>query len=141
MMWMHPVLQMLAVLASLYVVYLGYTRFVVLHLGRKGPFQWKRHVQVGTGVMAVWMIGLGLGLFMAKTAWKSTFITGLHWQMALAMVPLAVFGYASGLVMDRNKARRTALPLAHAVNNTLLVAMALTQLATGILVLRDYVLP
>lgn len=140
-MWIHPVLQTLNLALSAYVLYLGYKRFAFAHLGRKGMFPWKQHVRLGTAGMAVWGVGLGLGLFMAWWSWGVVLITGAHHLTALGMVPLLVFGYASGWVMDRRKAKRKALPLAHAANNLLLVVMTLSQFVTGIGVLRTYVLP
>jgi hypothetical protein len=140
-MWIHPVLQTLAVLLSLYVLYLGWVRFSFAHLGRKGViFQWKRHVQQGIAVMTTWALAFVIGLGAAWLGWQSVFITGLHYQTALAMLPLIAFGLGSGLLMDRKKARRTLLPLAHGIANALLVLLALAQLYTGILVLTDMVL-
>ena len=141
MMWLHPALQFLSLFVSIYVLYLGYVRFKALHQGIKGIFLWKRHVLLGTVVMAVWTLGMSLGLGMAKVSWNAVLITGLHWQVGMTMLPLAVFGYVSGLIMDRNKAKRTALPLAHAVNNLALVLLAATQLATGIGIIRDFLIP
>lgn len=140
-MWIHPVLQTLAVLASLFVLYLGFIRFRFAHLGHKGiVFQWKRHVQYGIAVMVVWALGFAIGLGAAWAEWKSMFITGLHYQLGLVMLPLIVFGLGSGFLMDRVKAKRAVLPLAHAVVNALLVLMALAQLYTGVFILRDMVL-
>lgn len=140
-MWIHPVLQTLAVLLSLYVLYLGVIRFRFAHLGHKGIlFPWKRHVQQGAAVMTVWALAFVIGLGAAWWNWKSVFVTGLHHQLGLVMLPLIVFGLGSGFLMDRVKAKRSVLPLAHGVLNTLLVLMALAQLFTGIVILLDMVL-
>ncbi len=140
-MWIHPVLQTLAVLLSLYVLYLGVIRFRFAHLGHKGIlFPWKRHVQQGTAVMAVWALAFVIGLGAAWWSWKSVFVTDLHYQLGLVMLPLIAFGLGSGFVMDRVKAKRSVLPLAHGVLNTLLVLMALAQLFTGIVILLEMVL-
>ncbi len=141
MMWLHPALQFLSLLLSVYVLFLGYARFKALHQGIKGLFQWKRHVLLGTVVLFVWTVGMSLGLSMARLSWNTILITGLHWQVGLTMLPLAIFGYVSGLVMDKKKAKRTALPLAHAVNNLVLVLLATTQLVTGIGIIRDFLIP
>jgi hypothetical protein len=140
-MWFHPVLQTLALAVSLYVLYLGWVRFRFAHLGVKGLlFPWKRHVQQGLGVMAVWAAAFGIGLGAAWMGWGAVFITDLHYRLGIAMLPLIAFGLGTGLYMDRNKARRTLLPIAHGVVNALLVLMALSQLWTGILILRNMVL-
>ncbi|MFH1033017.1 MAG: DUF4079 domain-containing protein [Pseudomonadota bacterium] len=140
-MWIHPTLQLAGLLLGLYALYLGWRRFAFAHLGRKVIFLWKRHVALGSTVMAIWLAGLLLGLGMAWWAWGVVLITGLHHQTALLMVPLLGFGYFSGLVMHRRKAKRKVLPLAHAVNNLLLVLLTLSQLATGAVIVRDYLLP
>jgi uncharacterized membrane protein YozB (DUF420 family) len=140
-MWIHPTLQTLAVCLSLYVLYLGWTRFSFAHLGRKGVFfAWKRHVQQGTAVLTAWSLSFVIGLGAAWVGWKSVFITGYHYQVALVMLPLIFFGLGSGVLMDRVKTKRTALPLAHGCVNALLVLLALYQLYTGVIILRDMVL-
>ena len=140
-MWIHPVLQTLAVLLSLYVLYLGFVRFRFAHLGHKGIiFQWKRHVQQGAAVMIVWALAFVIGLGAAWTSWHAIGITELHYQLGLVMLPLILFGLGSGFVMDRVKAKRKLLPLAHGAVNALLVLMALCQLYTGIAIIRDMLL-
>jgi hypothetical protein len=140
-MWIHPILQTLAVLVSLYVLYLGFVRFRFAHLGHKGIiFQWKRHVAQGSAVMTVWALAFVIGLGAAWSNWHVLGITERHYQVGLLMLPLIAFGLGSGLLMDRVKARRAVLPLAHGIANALLVLLALMQLYTGIQVLRDMVM-
>jgi hypothetical protein len=140
-MWIHPVLQTLAALLAVYVLYLGWVRFGFAHLGRRGRvFPWKRHVLQGAAVMAVWALAFVIGVGAAWWGWGAVFITGLHYRLGIVMLPLIGFGLATGLYMDRVKARRTLLPIAHGVVNALLVAMAFLQLCTGVLILRDMVL-
>jgi len=139
--WIHPILQALAVFLSLHVLYLGWTRFSFAHLGKKGVvFPWKRHVQLGSAVLVTWSLSLFAGLGVAWLSWKGVFITGRHYQVALVMLPLIVFGLGSGFFMDRFKTKRTALPLAHGCTNALLVLLALYQLYTGIFILRNMVM-
>ncbi|GAB6124408.1 DUF4079 family protein [Humidesulfovibrio idahonensis] len=140
-MWIHPLLQTLAVLLSLYVLYLGFVRFRFAHLGHKGiVFQWKRHVNQGIAVMGTWALAFVIGLGAAWMNWHVVGITETHYAVALVMLPLVLFGLGSGFLMDRVKAKRKLLPLAHGAVNALLVALALWQLWTGIGILRDMVL-
>lgn len=140
-MWIHPILQALAVLLALHVLYLGWTRFSFAHLGKKGVvFAWKRHVQQGSAVLTTWSLAFAIGLGATWLSWKGVFITGRHYQVALVMLPLIVFGLGSGVFMDRIKTKRTALPLAHGCANALLVLLALYQLYTGVIVLRNMVM-
>jgi hypothetical protein len=141
LMWIHPVLQTLAVLVSLFVLNRGITRFRFAHLGHRGIiFQWKQHVTQGIAVMVTWTLSFGIGLGMVWKTWNLIGVTERHFNVALIMLPLMAFGLASGFVMDKMKAKRTFLPLAHGAANTLLVALALWQLYTGISILRDMVL-
>jgi len=140
-MWIHPVLQTLALGLSFFVLYLGWVRFSFAHLGAKGVvFAWKQHVLLGKLVLCVWALAFVIGLGAAWLSWKSVFVTDHHYLVALGMLPLIAFGLGTGLVMDRTKAKRTTLPLAHAFANALLVILALYQLYTGLIILRDMVL-
>lgn len=138
--WLHPILQFLATLASLYVLYLGVLRFRAAHLRRQGiVFPWKRHVALGAAVMTTWALGFAFGLGVVWWKWGEVFV-GRHSQTGLLMLPLIAFGLGSGLVMDRVKAPRRALPLAHGIANTGLVLLALWQLFTGVRLLQALVL-
>lgn len=141
LMWMHPILQTLAVCLSFYVLYLGWGRFSFAHLGKKGVvFAWKRHVQLGTAVLTTWALAFALGLGAAWLNWDSVFVTNHHYKTALVMLPLIAFGLGTGVFMDQVKARRVALPLAHGCANGLLVLLALYQLYTGVIILRGMML-
>lgn len=59
-----------------------------------------------------------------------TGFSGWYYRIALA----------SGLVLDRRKARRTVLPLVHGLANLALLILALVQVWTGFLVLKVFVL-
>jgi hypothetical protein len=58
-------------------------------------------------------------------------ITGVHGKIALVMIPFIVFGGTTGLYMDRNKKKRTGLPLIHGLNNLVVLILALAQVVTG----------
>jgi len=135
--WLHPATQFLATLASLYVLFLGVIRLRSAHLGHKGlVFPWRRHVLLGTAVLSTWALGFAFGLGVTWWSWGEIFSTGRHHQVALVMLPLIAFGLGSGIIMDRAKAKRTILPLAHGIANTVLVLLALWQLSTGSRLLR-----
>jgi len=140
MIWIHPVLQILATLIGIYAAYLGMERFLSQHMGMRTQFLWKRHVLIGKVAIALWFFGMVGGLSMARLKWEVNFVTGHHYQTAFAMLPFMIFGFASGLYMDRNKAKRTLLPLAHAIGNVLLLLMALYQIKTGWLVIKNFIL-
>lgn len=140
MLWFHPALQVLATFLGVYAAYLGMERFLSQHMGMRTQFLWKRHVMFGVLAIGLWFLGLLGGLAMARLKWEVNFVTGPHYQTALIMIPFMAFGALSGLYMDRRKARRTVLPLAHGICNLLLLSMALYQFRTGWRVIKDFIL-
>ena len=142
MLWLHPVFQGLTTLLGLYVLALGAKRFLAVHLGRDARFDRKRHVRLGRMVLSQWVLGLAGGLTATRLAvWltatrlavSEVLVTGWHWKIALVMLPLIVVGAWSGSVLNKVKRKRRALALLHAVNNLLLLCLALVQAWTGAL--------
>jgi hypothetical protein len=139
-MWIHPALQLFATIAGGYVFYLGIRRFMMLHMKKKVPFNWKGHVLWGKIAIALWIAGMGLGLFFAWMGWGAMLITGWHYIAGFIIIPLAAAGFATGYVLDKYKKKRAVLPLAHGINNLVLMLLILFQLYTGVLIIRDYLL-
>ncbi|WP_319469112.1 DUF4079 family protein [uncultured Pseudodesulfovibrio sp.] len=140
MLWIHPAIQLIATVAGFYAAYLGGERFLSQHVGLRTQFLWKRHVLFGRIAMLLWLGGLLGGLIIARLKWQVNFITGEHYEVAFAMVPLLVVGVVSGIYMDRRKAKRTALPILHGACNLLLLFMAFYQIKTGWQVIQNLVL-
>ena len=44
MLIIHPIVQFMAILVSIFALYLGINRFRLLHLGQKVMFKWKWYV-------------------------------------------------------------------------------------------------
>ena len=131
MLVIHPIIQLSAIMLTLYVFYLGVQRFRSLHLRQKTLFRWNRHVLLGGMMGGITMIYLYLHGFL---------ITGVHGKVALVMTTFIIFGGTTGLYMDRNKKKRTALPLIHGLSNLVLLILALTQIVTGWRVYMQFVL-
>ena len=129
--WIHPVIMAAAMCGGLYVLWLVYNRCLSLHFGRRVPFNWKRHVHLGTVVLALWAAGPILGLFGAQITWGGTFIAKTHAWTGIAMLPLALIGYFTGRRLDQKRQRRKWLPMAHGINNGILALMSFAQLYTG----------
>lgn len=140
MLWFHPALQVIATMIGVYAGYLGMERFLAQHMGMRTQFLWKRHVAVGRIAILLWMAGLAGGLTVARLKWEVNFVTGAHYQTAFTMLPLMIFGAATGVFMDRKKARRTILPLVHGVCNIVVLLLALYQIKTGWQVIKDFIL-
>lgn len=128
----HPVVYGILLLAAAYAAWLGALRFLSLHLGKKLPFPWKKHVFWGSIVLAVWAIGPFMGFAGAQYVWGGTFIGEQHAYAGIFMLPLAVVGYLTGLRLDKVKKRRKLLPAIHGINNILLLILALFQVYSGI---------
>lgn len=136
----HPVIQGSAILLALYVFFLGVQRFRFLHLSHGVAFKWKRHVFLGAIALGAWLIGIVGGMTMVYLHWYGFLMTGAHWKVALMMVPFIIFGLGSGLYMNHNKKKRKVLPLIHGLSNLVLLIFALTQVVSGWLVYRVFVL-
>lgn len=139
MLYLHPVWQALAGVAALYALWLGAARFYSLHLNRRTLFRRKRHVLLGKLALSGWLLGLAGGGAAARFQWGAVGLSGGHAVVAGFMLPLLVFGLASGIWMERRPARRWWLPLWHGTNNLLLVLAALYQSYLGWGVLREFV--
>ncbi|MFH1137624.1 MAG: DUF4079 domain-containing protein [Pseudomonadota bacterium] len=127
----HPLWQAAATIISLVAAAEGFRRFRMLHLGHKTTFNWKKHVRWGGYALAGWLVGWVGGFITVKMNWPGLFVTGPHALIALIMAPLLVFGLGSGLYLNRVKKKRQALPLAHGLNNIVLILLALAQAWTG----------
>ena len=132
--------QSVGILIALYVMKYGVSRFRMVHLKHKVRFNWKQHVRFGIIATTIWLIGLFGGLYIVKTSWGDLFITGLHAKIGLLMIPFILFAIGSGIYMDKKKKKRTILPLIHAIFNTVMLFLALSQIYTGVSVYLTYVL-
>ena len=136
----HPIFQSVGILIALYVMKLGISRFRMVHLKQKTRFNWKQHVHFGIIATTIWLLGIFGGLYIVKTSWYGLLITGYHAKSGLLMIPFILFAVGSGLYMDRKKKKRKVLPLIHAICNTVMLLLALSQIYTGVGVYRTYVL-
>lgn len=140
MLFIHPIIQLSAVMLTLYVFYLGVQRFRSLHLNQKTLFRWKRHVLLGKIALLALSGGMIGGMTMVYFYWHGFLITGFHGRAALLMTPFIIFGAASGLYINHNKKKQTALPIIHGLSNLVLLILALTQAVTGWRVYMMFVL-
>lgn len=140
MLWIHPLLQLVATGLAMYVVYLGWARFQANHLGKKTKFLWMDHVKYGKYTHILWMCGLVLGLYAVGSQWGENGITGSHYWVGQTMMLCIAGGYATGWVMDGNKQKRKYLPMFHGLLNMVAVVLALIQVGTGVQVIREFML-
>lgn len=140
MLWFHPVIQFIATLLGAYALYLGMDRFFSQHLGHTRQFNWKLHVSIGRIAIILWMAGLVGGMMVARLKWQTNFVTGSHYQTALAMIPFMTIGAVTGIYMDRKKMKRTIMPIIHGTCNAIALALAFNQIRTGWRVIQDFIL-
>jgi hypothetical protein len=139
MLYLHPIFQFCLTMLSVFVVYMGLQRFRSLHLGQKTDFPRKRHILLGKVVLGGWFLGMAGGVYMTKTYWQRTFMTGDHAVIAAILAPIIAWGLISGLYLEFSPRKRTFLPLLHGLANTLCVVLALFQIWTGYQVLQNFV--
>ena len=104
MRFVHPAIMACLILLAWYVARLGYIRLSIRRLGKKGVFPWKRHVLLGKVALFGMVLGMGGGLTMTWLLWSDPLSTGLHAFGAACMLPLILFGIATGLLLDRKRA-------------------------------------
>ena len=97
-------------------------------------------MRLGITTLTDLLIGIAIGLTVVRISWHGFMVTGTHGKIGVTLIPLILFGLISGLYMNRTKKKRTVLPLLHGINNTVLVLLAVTQIATGGKVLSRFVL-
>ncbi|WP_148266938.1 DUF4079 family protein [Pseudodesulfovibrio mercurii] len=131
----HPLLMILVLLLGLWVAWQGVNRARFTLLGQKVAFNWKGHTRYGLVVMALWFVGAVGGSIVTDMLQGIPDAYELHGTMAKIMLALIVFGAATGLYMDRRKAKRSIMPVLHGAANMLLLLLALGQLVTGLVIL------
>lgn len=133
----HPVVQLTAILLGYYAAYLGIQRMQGLHFGRQVKFQRDRHVWIGAISLLTMLGGFAGGWIIASRflhdheAQVAHAAMGLHATIALVLLPCMVFGIVTGLYLYLKPLRRTVLPAVHAINNFILLVLALAQIYTG----------
>lgn len=140
MLYLHPAIMPFVILFLLYVLRLGLDRTFSRFPGRRRTFRWGSHVRYGRYAVLTLLAGAVGGALIALWRWEEVGNTGLHYMLALVMLPMMVIAYGTGHIMDAYRRKRTLLPLVHMINNLLLCALAVAQVITGIAALQEWVL-
>ncbi|GAB6176424.1 hypothetical protein JCM16814_13150 [Desulfobaculum senezii] len=134
----HPALMGVLILVALYVFYTGTQRARMLHFGHKARFAYGRHVFLGAVVVLGMVLGMPGGMYFAWHRTGELGSTGWHFVNAVwYILPLLVLGGGAGWLMHVRRAKRLLLPVFHGLCMVLLVALALCQASTGVLILRS----
>ncbi len=83
--------------------------------------------------------GIAAGLFIVSRFMENPNM-GLHGIIAKLLLPLLIFGIFSGFYLYLNPRKGKVLPAIHAINNLIIVHLALLQIITGAWVYKTYVL-
>jgi hypothetical protein len=136
MLWIHPILQLAALLIAIRVLFLGINRFRFQHLKQKRPFDWKGHVKYGKVAAWLWMAGLVLGVYVAQRTWGTTTLTGPHYTAGMLMWPFILVGLVTGYILQKPSGKRPGLALVHGAANAFAFVLALYQTWSGVEAVR-----
>jgi hypothetical protein len=130
--YVHPVMQLLALALALGTLVLAWPRIVTLHLGSKRRFRRARHVLGGQLSLGIFILGAVGGAVAAHTLRGTWLAGGAHAWGGIVLLSLALFGLASGLYLAYAPPRpRKLLPALHGLVNLLVLALALWQVQSG----------
>ncbi len=131
MIYLHPAFQLLFLLLSAYVFFLGTRRFLSLHLKRKAAFPRKRHARLGIAAIAALYAGMMGGSLVVDARGLDPVMGATHGAAAAVMAVLMGLGAASGLFLYYRPKPRKKLPLAHGIANLLMLATGIVLAASG----------
>ncbi len=132
MLCIHPVVQAISILIAFYAAYLGLPRTLSLHFGKRTRFRRDRHIGVGSLALLVMLGGIAGGMIMVSFYFHKPVLSGWHGKGAMLALPFLLFGIGSGFYLYRTPRSRKVLPAVHAVNNLVVLLLALLQGYTGV---------
>jgi hypothetical protein len=135
----HPIAQLTAIAVGVYAAYLGIQRTKSLHFGKSTRFLRERHALAGSIALISMLGGIAAGLIIVSRFMENPNM-GLHGMIAKLLLPLLIFGIFSGFYLYLNPQKGKVLPAIHAINNLIIVHLALLQIITGAWVYKTYVL-
>jgi hypothetical protein len=135
----HPLGQLVAILIAFYAGFLGLRRMQSLHFRKNYRFHRVRHVIFGSSGLIFMLGGMVAGYIMVNR-YLLLPDTRLHVAIAKIILLLGVFGLSTGFFLYLMPGKRRVLPLIHGINNLLILALALGQIVTGVLLYLRYVL-
>jgi hypothetical protein len=138
MVFIHPFVMLITIIAGIYVGTLGWKRFQFKR-GKvpASAFPWQRHIRWGRIFFVLLWIGslIGSGYIWYKTG--SPLTTGLHASVGILILILFSLGATLGLVLSKRKGSNR-LALAHMVINYGTFLLIAFQLVLGFLLLTFF---
>ncbi len=129
--YMHPLLQTMAWLLGLCALVLAWPRVASLHLGQSRRFDRSRHIALGQAALLLLLLGGLGGTLMGRLYLHAWLGSGAHALGALLILPLALWGLGSGLMLARRPRPRRWLPLLHGLANLLVLLLVMAQAYSG----------
>jgi len=120
---------------------MGVKRFLCVVCKQKLLFPWKLHVRLGKITLTLWAAGYALGLAAAHLEWGALRLTGSHFWLGTAMLPLLLIGHMTGLMLQKPAKRPPTLGIFHGACNTLAFLLSLAMIVTGVNAVRLFLLP
>jgi len=137
--YIHPTLQLIGIIFGYISLYWGYQRFLQAHKGKRRNFPWKDHVSYGKSAIAVWFMGIIVGLHYTKKEWSFYSITGDHFTVGMAALGIMLATLLTGYWMEWFKKKRKLLSITHGILGLLLCLLGFVQIITGVQVFTMFV--
>ena len=138
MMFLHPMIILLAILSGGYTGYLGWKRFQFKR-GRASTsdFPWQKHIQWGKRFYILLCIGFLAGLASLFYLKGKVFTTGFHAYLAVLILILFSIGVSIGIRLSKRK-KTDHLALIHMGINYSAFFFVLIQIVLGVILLTFF---
>ncbi|WP_290918389.1 DUF4079 domain-containing protein [Halodesulfovibrio sp.] len=137
--YIHPAIQVLGIVFGYITLFWGAKRFLAVHRKKKFLFPWKSHVLYGKISIYLWLFGLGVGVYFTHAEWNYFSVTGEHYTIGIAILPLLLITFLTGYWMDLFKKKRQYLCLVHGGLGAMLCILVFVQVVTGVQVFSLFV--
>lgn len=125
--YVHPVVAALCFVCGIYALYLGIR-------GKLGRGRGK-HESFGMIALGGFIFVSGVGLGFTFQNWRALLVFKEHFYAAMAVIPFAVIGLASGHILMARK-KKGALSVVHGICMLACMALACRAAYTGFTVLQ-----
>jgi len=133
MVFIHPIITILAILSGIYTGYLGWKRFQFKRgHGSASDFPWQKHIQWGKRFYALLWIGFLIGLGFLSYLKGQIFTAGFHAYLGILILLLFSIGVYLGLRLSKGK-RSDRLALIHMGINYGTFLLVLIQVILGMI--------
>ena len=138
MVFIHPIVIVLAIISGVYTGYLGWKRFRFRRgRGAAPDFPWQRHIQWGKRFYILLWIGSLTGVGVLSYLKGTVLTSGLHAYLAVLILLLFSVGVALGGKLSKGRGTNR-LALMHMVINYSAFFFVLIQIVLGVIFLTFF---